>query len=254
MVSCNEDRLFEEELYKKVFALVSADSYNIFTVVHDLDSAESTGYVSASVGGTNPTETDINVTLIRDNDLFNRYNKGNFDMEVEKFAHLLNPAKYTIDDYHFTIPAGRRNGRVKIRVRPDGLSPDSVYFISLKVDEFSAYEVNPDKSDILYRVMIKNRYATQETATSYSLRGILDNVQVPGNKRMQPISKNRVRIMAAIPFQSDVATINQNAIILEIDGNNHVHISSYKNMVVEQDAAYSDVAKNTTRRWKKPSM
>jgi hypothetical protein len=235
MVSCNEYKLFEGELYKNVFALISADGYNIFTVVHDLDSTESVGYVSASVGGTNPTEADINITLVQDMDLFNSYNHDNFDVEMDKYANLLSPDKYDIDNYHFTIPAGEKSGRMKLRIRPDGLSPDSVYFISLKVNEFSAYEVNPDKSDILYRVIIKNKYATQETTTNYSLRGILNSVQVPGTKPMHPISKNRVRIMAGtIPFQSNTATINQSAILLEIDDAGKVHISSYKNMEVEQ--------------------
>ncbi|MDR3268523.1 MAG: DUF4361 domain-containing protein [Tannerella sp.] len=234
-VSCNEDQLFEGELYKKVFALISTDDYNIFTVVHDLDLPESVGYVAASVGGSNPTETDINVTLIHDIELFDNYNKDNFDMDAAKFAHLLSTDKYDIDSYSFTIPAGTKSGRMKIRIRPDGLSPDSVYFISLKVDGFSAYEVNPDKSDILYRVMIKNQYATQESTTNYSLRGSLNNVQIPGIKPMHPISRNKVRIMAGtIPFQSDIATINQSAILLEIDDDNKVSISSYKDMKVEQ--------------------
>jgi hypothetical protein len=234
-VSCNEDKLFEGELYKKVFALVSTDDYNIFTVVHDLDLPESVGYIAASVGGSNPTETDINITLVQDIELFDNYNKDNFDVETDKFANLLSPDKYSIDDYNFTIPAGAKSGRMKIRIRPDGLSPDSVYFISLKVDGFSAYEVNPDKSDILYRVMIKNKYATQESTTNYSLRGTLNNVQIPGIKPMHPISSNKVRIMAGtIAFQSNIATINQSAIILEIDDAGKVHISSYKDMVVEQ--------------------
>jgi hypothetical protein len=235
MGSCNEDKLFEGELYKKVFALVSTDDYNIFTVVHDLDFPESVGYVAASVGGTNPTETDINVTLVQDVELFNNYNKDNFDMDAAKFAHLLSPGKYDIDNYNFTIPAGEKSGRMKIRIRPDGLSPDSVYFISLKVDAFSAYEVNPEKSDILYRVMIRNQYATQETTTNYSLRGFLNNVQIPGIKPMHPISRNKVRIMAGtIPFQSEIAIINESAILLEIDDDDSVHISSYKDMKVEQ--------------------
>jgi hypothetical protein len=235
LFACNEDKLFEGELYKKVFALISTDDYNIFTVVHDLDFTESVGYVAASVGGSNPTEKDINITLAQDIELFDSYNKDNYDMDQDKFAHLLSPDKYDIDNYNFSIPAGEKSGRMKIRIRPDGLSPDSVYFISLKVDAFSTYEVNPEKNDILYRVIIKNRYATQESTTNYSLRGALNNVQIPGIKPMHPISKNKVRIMAGtIPFQSDIATINQSAILLEIDDNNKVSISSYKDMEVEQ--------------------
>jgi hypothetical protein len=166
---------------------------------------------------------------------FDKYNKDNFDVETEKFAQRLSSSKFDIDNYNFTIPAGGRSGRMAIRVRPDGLSPDSVYFIPLKVDSYSAYEVNPDKSDILYRVLIKNKYATQESTTNYTLRGTRNGVNIMGTKPMHPISSNTVRVMAGTEsFQSNVAAINNGCILLTIGSNNKVSISSYKNMVVEQ--------------------
>jgi hypothetical protein len=58
-------------------------------------------------------------------------------VDSDKFANLLSPDKYDIDNYNFTIPEGEKSGRLKIRIRPDGLSPDSVYFISLKSDRIS---------------------------------------------------------------------------------------------------------------------
>jgi hypothetical protein len=233
--SCNEDKIFEKEQYKTVFALVSDDGYNIFPMVHALEDGESIGYVAASCGGTQPTEQDINVILVEDKDLFNNYNKINFDMDVDKFARLLPPDKYDIDNFTIKIPAGERSGRMKIRIRPEGLSPDSVYFIPLKAKSYTTYEINPAKSDILYRVLIKNRFATQESTTNYSLRGIRNGVNTLGIKPMQPLGKNRVRIMAGTEaYKADVAVLNQSAIILEVDENNRIHISSYKNMVVNQ--------------------
>ncbi|MDR2776396.1 MAG: DUF4361 domain-containing protein [Tannerella sp.] len=235
IASCDEDRIFEKEQYKVVFALVSDDDHNIFKMVHDLDSPESTGYVAASCGGSNPTEKDINVTLVQDYESFNRYNKDNFDVETEKFAQRLSSDKFDIDSYNLTVPAGGRNGKMAIRVRPDGLSPDSVYFIPLKINTYSAYEVNPDKSDVLYRVLIKNRYATQASTTNYTLRGTRDGVNVMGGKQMHPISKNSVRIMAGTDaFQADVNTINNTCILLTVDDNSRVSISPFKNMEVEQ--------------------
>jgi hypothetical protein len=235
IVSCNEDRIFEKEQYKVVFALVSDDDHNIFKVVHDLDSLESTGYVAASCGGSNPSEKGINITLVQDYEPFNKYNKDNFDVETEKFAQRLSSDKFDIDSYNLTVPAGGRSGRMAIRVRPDGLSPDSVYFISLKINTYSAYEVNPDKSDVLYRVLIKNKYATQASTTNYTLRGVRDGVNVMGVKQMHPISNNSVRIMAGTDaFQADVSTINRSCILLTIDSNNKISISPFKNMAVEQ--------------------
>jgi hypothetical protein len=234
-VSCDEDKYFEREQYKVVFALVSADGYNIFSVEHDLDSTESTGYIVASCGGTNPADKDISIMLVQDAEPFNKYNKDNFDVETEKFAQRLSADKFNIDDYNLTIPAGERIGRIAIRVRPDGLSPDSVYFIPLKVDHYSAYEVNPNKSDVLYRVFIKNKYATQASTTTYTLLGVRDGVNVMGVKQMHPISSNKVRIMAGTDaFQADVTTINNTCIVLTIGDDNRVSISPFKNIDVEQ--------------------
>jgi hypothetical protein len=235
MVSCNEDEIFEREQYKVVFALVSDDDHNVFQVVHDLDQPESVGYIAASCGGTNPVDKDINITLLQDVEPFNKYNKDRFDVETEKFAQLLPAGKFDIDSYNFTIPVGERKGRMAIRIRPDGLSPDSVYFIPLKVDEYSAYEVNPEKSDVLYRVLIKNKYATQASTTNYTLRGTRDGVNVMGVKQMHPISSNKVRIMAGTDaFQANVTTINNTCIVLTIGDDNRVSISPFKNMNVEQ--------------------
>jgi hypothetical protein len=235
MSSCSEDKMFQEELYKKVFALVSSDDYNVLTVEHDLREPESTGYISASCGGTNPTEKDIRVVLVQDIDLFNRYNRGNFDVETDKYANLLPPDKYDIDDYSLTIPAGERSGRMKIRIRPEGLSPDSTYLISLKVDNYSNYEVNPDKKDVLYRIMLKNYYAVQKTATNYTERGKLGEMNVLGTKRMFPLTYNSVRIIAGNEvFASDTATINSYSIILEIDARNKVTVKPFRHLYVEQ--------------------
>jgi hypothetical protein len=143
--------------------------------------------------------------------------------------------KYNIDSYNLTIQAGERDGRVAIRVRPDGLSPDSTYFIPFKIDSYSAYEANPDKSDVLYQVLIKNRYATQAATSNYALRGVRDGVNVMGVKQMHPISRNSVRIMAGTDaFQSNIDIINRNCIVLTVGNDNRVSISPFKNMEVEQ--------------------
>jgi hypothetical protein len=235
IVSCNEDEIFEREQYKVVFALVSDDDHNIFDVVHDLDEPESVGYVAASCGGTNSTDREVSVMLAQDIAPFDKYNKDNFDVETAKFAQYLPAGKFNIDNYNLVIPAGGRDGRMAIRIRPDGLSPDSVYFIPVKVDSYSAYEVNPDKSDVLYRALIKNKYATQASTTNYTLRGIRDGVNVMGVKRMHPISSNSVRIMAGTDaFQSDISVINNTCILLTIGNDNRISISPFKNVEVEQ--------------------
>ena len=48
-----------------------------------------------------------------------------------------------------------------IKIRPEGLSPDSTYFVGLKATDISGVEINESKNTILYQILIKNDYATQ---------------------------------------------------------------------------------------------
>ncbi|MDR0560419.1 MAG: DUF4361 domain-containing protein [Prevotellaceae bacterium] len=233
-VSCNEYGIFEDEMYKKVFAIVSSADYNVFPVEHDLEQDESTGYIAASMGGSTPADRNLTITMVHSSELMDMYNRANF-VEAGSYAKILSPTFYDIDDYHIGIAAGERQGKMKIRVRPEGLSPDSIYFISLKVGAYDCYEVNPQKSDILYRVLLKNKWAAQKTPTNYMQRGTLNAANVFGSKRMFPLTKNRVRITAGNePFSADTASINSMSIVLEIGQSGSITISPYKNLDVQQ--------------------
>ncbi|KAA6342735.1 hypothetical protein EZS27_009538 [termite gut metagenome] len=241
LFSCNSrDELFEREQYKKVFALLSEDGYNVFAEEHKLADAETetTGWVAASCGGSLATEEAISIKMVVDEKVLDRYNKGNYDVDEDKYAHFLSGDRYDIDNPTIIIPAGERTGRMKIRIRANGLSPDSVYLIPLRADTYTAYELNPVKNNVLYRVLLKNYYATQtmtSTATTYNFRGKRDGVNTMGNKQVFPVSGNKVRIMAGdISFESKVSTINDFSIVIEVDNDNKVSITSWKNIDVTQ--------------------
>jgi hypothetical protein len=247
--ACDRDEVFEKEQYKNVFALISG-SDNVSPRYHKLGT-ESVGYVAASCGGTNPTRQDIVVNLTEDASLIDDYNKANFDVNVSKYARPLPKNKYDIDSYQFTIAAGAIGGRLPVRIRPDGLSPDSTYFIALRVDSHTTSELNPEKSYLLYSVRIRNYWAKGDGATIYSMRGKLmvqgeaAELEMPGTKVMQPLSRNSVRVMAGNEtWEADIAVINKGAIILEIGEDNRVTISSYEDMEVQQidgDADFPNV-------------
>lgn len=237
--ACDRDEVFEREQYKNVFALIS-ESDNVTRKFHKLGE-ESIGYVSASLGGTNPTTKDIVVTLVEDQSLLDDFNRTNYDTDVSKYGKPLPREKYDIDNFQFTIPAGEINGRLPIRIRPDGLSPDTAYFISLRVESHSSYEVNPDKSYILYRVRTKNYWAEAGGNTNYSMRaklrisGSSSELEMPGSKVMQPLTKNSVRVMAGNEtYESNTNVFNKLAIVLTIGDDNKVTISPYGSIEVGQ--------------------
>ncbi|WP_229717330.1 BT_3987 domain-containing protein [Parapedobacter defluvii] len=238
-ISCDRDEVFTREQYKNVFALVSG-SGNVASKFHDLG-GESAGYVAASLGGTNPTANPIEINLIEDPSLIDAYNKINFDVDVSKYGRPLPASKYDIETYSFTIPAGEISGRLPIRIRPDGLSPDSSYFIPLRVESHSSYEVNPEKSYLLYQVRTKNYWAKADGNTIYSMRaklrqdGSTFELQLPGSKIMHPISEREVRIMVGNEtYSSEVGVFNRGAIILRIGEDNKVTILPYKDVEILQ--------------------
>jgi hypothetical protein len=239
--SCDRDALFEREQYKKTFALISDDEYNIFYEEHDFRLSSSPGFISAGCSGSLPTEKDIRVDLVENDDLLAAYNLTNFDVDASKYARRLPAANYKIDDYSITIPAGERSGVMGVSIHPKGLSPDSTYFLPLSVDAFSAYEMNAEKGDILYRVYVRNYYATQRTQTIYNMRGQRNSydgsgyVSVMGSKRFFPVGENSVRTMAGeVAYESNLNVLNRGAMLLTIDGNNKVRIEPWKDLEIKQ--------------------
>ncbi len=237
--SCKDDEVYEKEQYKNVFALIS-ESDNVARKFYKLG-AESIGHVSASLGGTEPTDKDITVDLVEDNSLIDQFNLINFDTDVTKYVRVMPKDKYDIESYQFKIPEGDIVGSLPIRIRPDGLSPDSSYFIALRVNSFSAYEVNAEKSYILHQIKTKNYYAISDGSTIYNMRGkykeqgSTSELEMPGNKIMHPITENSVRVMAGNEaYASDINTFNQAAIVVTVGEDNKLKITPYKNIEVTQ--------------------
>ncbi|MDR1864876.1 MAG: DUF4361 domain-containing protein [Bacteroidales bacterium] len=247
--SCtNRDEVFEREQYKKVFALVSG-SDNVLQKTHAFCELD-TGYVVVSLGGTAETDRELVVSLAEDPSLIEQYNKTNYDVDYRKYIPALARRHYEIDPYRVTVPAGEVAGRLPIKIRPGGLSPDSSYFIPLRVDSYSAYEVNPDKNFVLYSVRIKNWWATAGGA-AYSVtmkikEGAGAEYGIPGTKTVHPLSANQLRIFPGNEtYESDVVALYQSAIVLTVGEDDRVTITPYRYMQVTQkdDPDYPNIFK-----------
>jgi hypothetical protein len=236
--ACDRDGVFEKEQYKNVFGLVS-ESDNVSRKLHDLEQVESTGYISVSMGGTNPTTRDVHIQLEEDLSLLEDYNVASFDVDASSYNPRMPVDRYDIETLSLVIPAGETTGKIPIRIRPQGLSPDSAYFIALRIVSFDTYELNPDKSYVLYRVRTINRWAVGDGTTNYNMRGRLrlgtSEIEVPGTKNMAPISANEVRIMAGNElYESKIVTLRKGAMVLEINPDYTIKIRPYANLDVTQ--------------------
>ncbi|MGI6243976.1 MAG: DUF1735 domain-containing protein [Prevotella sp.] len=214
LVSCNDDDIFEQEMYKNRVALISSDYYNSYKEVVHLTGEEVVGYIAASVGGTHAPTQDMDITLKEDPTQLAFYNYSIYDADESLYAKALAPSKYEIADYTIHIKAGERTGRTMIKLRPEGLSPDSVYFISLKADETPGVEINPKKNTILYQVLLENDYASQATNSLYTMTGTANGMATAANKILFPLTRNRVRMIAGNEnFISKVPEIKKTSLI-----------------------------------------
>lgn len=228
MQSCDRDEIFEREQYKVVVALLSDDGFNIFA--EDLKFSEEgiDGYIAASCGGVLPTTEPINISIVEDASLLSSYNMSNYDTDANRYALYLSADRYEISDYNIAIPAGERTGKMKIHLRTAGLSPDSVYFIPFRVNNFSAYEFNLKKNTVLYRLYLKNYYASTKDgdgATVYSHRGKRGATNTMMQKKVFPTAVNEVRIMAGIKeFQKEEALIDKWSLRIVVGEDNKVTV------------------------------
>lgn len=243
--ACNDHQVFEDEQYKNVFGFI-CNSDNIQTQMFSLTNDESTGYISFSMGGSNKTSEDVVINLVGDSTLVNTYNKNTYDQAVASYAKALPKANYDMSSLQCVIKAGETNGTIPVTIRPEGLSPDTIYFIPLRVESYQKCELNSDKSTLLYRVRIRNKWAKDDGSSVYTMTGLRTEVgsseiNMPGSKVMYPLSRNSVRIMAGNEsYDSSIETFNKSGLILQITDNDKVSILPYRDMKVKQLDGNSD--------------
>jgi len=220
--ACDQDEVFKREQYKNLFAIVSGDD-NAYMVIHDLRLPESTGYISVSLGGSNLSDRDIVITMAEDDEILQIYNKSLFQEDRERYIQALPSEYYSFDSYTMTIRAGETRAMLPVKIKPAGLSPDSVRFIPLRVDTYSTGELNIEKGGVLYDVRIKNWWSTYN-GTNYVCRGVRYTLlgtplNIYANKSLYPVGPATVRMMAGNESEKNSAGIikyNEFAILVKI--------------------------------------
>lgn len=226
LTSCNENSIFEGELYKKVVYVLSETDLT-FSATHSLNTPSSVGYITIYAGGTTAIGQDVTVTLERDPNLLDKYNHDNFDLDESKYAKELDPSRYTIKNYTAVMKVGDLDPYTKlpVEVRVEGLSPDSTYLIPLRIANCTPYEVNDNKYQVLYRVYIENDFTSQKNPLTLFMRGTQQRegetkpIQISANKILYPLSRRGVRLNAAIENsanKADEELINKSSLIMEI--------------------------------------
>lgn len=237
--SC-EENLLEKEQYQKSIYLLSSDN-NIFMYPHALNDSITKGYITVGSGGTMPLDKDVTVMLELDTASLSAYNRRNFDIDFNKYAKLLDEKRYTLPSMEIVLKGGNVNATTffPVEVDANGLSPDTVYMIPLKIKTISDYEVNPEKAGVLYQIQLKNKY-TEPGLNSYSMKGT--KIQEGGSlsaitttKVVTPLSKNRIRIFPEnILLSTKLEDIENKTITITVNSDNTLRLKPFKNVILEQ--------------------
>ncbi|GAB1415747.1 DUF4361 domain-containing protein [Paludibacter sp.] len=245
--SCEED-IFNKELYEKIFSLLS-DSEQVFNVVHPFEDGGSNRNLSIYCSGTKSIDEDVTIEIELDTDsLFKKYNEREHDLDSLSFAKKLDASRFQVASFTTTMKANQKDpyAAIPIKIDVNGLSPDSVYFIPLRIKSVSGnYKINPDKRNILYRPLLENRFASQNK-TTYRSKGVehkyrADGVKLETNysedfgatKIVYPISKTKVRVTLrhnvslsqnGLPNRD---IIEKQSLIIEVDENNKLTFTPY---------------------------
>jgi hypothetical protein len=238
IAGCDSDSFYQEEQYKNVIYLLSG-SDNVYAASYTLKDEASVRYVSIGCSGSNSNENEVTVTLEPYPEMLDRYNSLNYNYQSE-YAKLLPADRYEIASYSVTLPANSdyHYVRMPVKVRVVGLSPDSMYFIPLRIKSVSRYEVNEEKKDVLFRVGIENDYAEQLTSTYYTKGGTMTNpvTVLSGAKLVQPLEKDKVRMFVGnetYNTATTVADIERLSVVVQIKEDNSLVVTPFGSMEVE---------------------
>lgn len=235
LAACEGYEMFEEEVYEKIVYVLTKEDNKVFSEVHSLDEDVSKGNVIVMVSGSLQVTDPVSVEFEPDPEALDEYNVKMFGVEEDKYLKPLGSSFYEIPSMTVSVDPTDIPARayLPINVKPEGLSPDSTYFIPLKIKSSSVDSISEEHSHVMYRVYIKNQYADQQEQTLYSMRGEkTEPGKVPytimTNKVILPMSKNKIRtVIEQKAFEAKMDVINSNCMVIEINANNSLNITPF---------------------------
>jgi len=262
-ISC-EKNLLDKEQYHNVIYLKS-DGNNIFSYTHMMNDSVSRGFLTVGSGGSMPLTADIVVTVELDTVRLNRYNFRNFGLDYAKYVQLVDSSLYVLPSRQIILKKGDPNMTTffPIEIDANTLSPDTVYMIPFRIVDADGVEVNPQKNFVFYKPELANGYSSPKSR-SYRMKGtrqtsdgLVSSMTI--TKNLLPLAHNRVRLFPDnLSPSTNLADIQNKAIVLIVEKDDQVRIKPFKNVMVEDlGASYYDPKEkvfNLDYRYRQPGQ
>ncbi len=171
LLSACETIFYDDEQYRKEIYIVSGD--NNITGQEYTFGEESVGYLSVYAAGTTGIDSDVDVELEVYSDYLRSYNQRTYGETYSNYVQELDPDYYSVDSWKTTLKADSGDPYVKfpIKVSINNISLDETYYIPIRIKSVSDYMISEDKQNVLYRIYVKNDYATTKSTTYYTMNG-----------------------------------------------------------------------------------
>ena len=238
MLAACEAKFYDEEQYRKEIYIVS-DGSQIFGQEYTFGE-ESEGWLSIYTSGTTPIERDVTVELEYWPELLRTYNRTIYGESYASYAQELDASCYTIDSYTLTLSKDNDKPYTKfpIRVNASSVNPDEVCYIPLRIKSVSDYMISEDKREVLFRIYVKNDYATTKSTTYYTMNGTeqmykeTDGVfsatgepsTINATKPLTPVDVQSVRILPGTTYSTAALIISQKGVRVTVHPDEMVEV------------------------------
>ncbi len=264
LTSC-ETIFYEEEQYRKEIYIVSGDN-NIVGQEYTFGE-ESVGYLSIYAGGTTPIEENVDIELEVYSDYLRNYNKRIHGDNYNNYEQELNPDYYQVESWIATLDASSGNPYVRfpIKVDVDNIDLEQEYYIPIRIKSVSKYMISESRQNVLYRIFVKNDYATTKSTTYYTMNGTEQAyteangeftpksvaTAVNSTKSVIPTAQHSIRLLPSTSYDSSSAFIHNQSIIVTVHPEDIIDVPVY--VEGEPTGEFVQRQKVTIKPWQESS-
>ena len=241
LLSSCETIFYDEEQYRKEIYIVSGDN-NIIGQEYTFGD-ESVGYLSIYAAGTTEIEKDVDVELEVYSDYLRSYNQRTYGDTYSSYVQELDPDYYSVESWKTTLKANSENPYVKfpIKVNINNISLDETYYIPIRIKSVSDYMISEDKQNVLYRIYVKNDYATTKSTTYYTMNGTeqsytetdgvftADGVATAVNstKSFIPTGEQSIRMLPSTNYSTTASVVRNQSVNVTVHPDEIIDIPVY---------------------------
>ena len=242
-----EAEFYQDEQYRKEIYIVSGEN-NIFEQQFAFGD-DLVGYVSIYAAGTTPLDHEVTVELEEDESLLQSYNQSINGTHYDQYAEKLPEDRYEVDNWSVTLKPSEETpyALFPIRVNIDGLEPEDIYFLPLRIASVSDYMISESKRTCLLRILMQNDYAYYRASndqTHYSMNGTkikvaegtwepleFDNegnanyTAIYATKAVAPVTRYGIRMLPESAITTDRAELRKQGIVVTVHPDELIDVS-----------------------------